>query len=68
LFQQVADLGVGDFLVDVSGVILSQTTLGVPAAPSWPGIPASGHCDASVLDPGVSEFFVVALESFTKKR
>jgi hypothetical protein len=68
LFQQVADLGVGDFLVDVSGVILSQNTLGLPAAPSWPAIPASGHCDASVLDPGVSEFFVVALESFTKKR
>lgn len=68
LFQQVADLGVGDFLVDVSGVILSQNTLGVPAAPSWPGIPVSGHCDASVLDPGVSEFFVVALESFAKKR
>jgi len=68
LFQQVADLGVGDFLVDVSGVILSQNTLGLPAAPSWPGIPASGHCDASVLDPGVSEFFVVALESFAKRR
>jgi predicted nucleic acid-binding Zn-ribbon protein len=68
LFQQVADLGVGDFLVDVSGVILSQNTLGVPAAPSWPGMPVSGHCDAGVLDAGVSEFFVVALESFAKKR
>lgn len=68
LFQQVADLGVGDFLVDVSGVILSQNTLGMPAAPSWPGIPAAVHCDASVLDPGANEFFVVAIESFTKRR
>ncbi|MFM1881267.1 MAG: hypothetical protein RLZZ344_1501 [Pseudomonadota bacterium] len=68
LFQQVADLGVGDFLVDVSGVILSQNTLGIPAAPSWPGISASVHCDAAALDPSVGEFFVVALESFARKR
>lgn len=69
LFQQVAELGVGDFLVGVSGSFsLPVTPASASGPPRWSSQPAASHCDAKSFDAGVSEFFVVNLEAFTKKR